>query len=45
MEPDGSLPHLKGPATCPYPGPDLTRRAVNGNVLSLFKKKLLLYRQ
>jgi len=22
MEPKGSLPHLKAPATCPYPEPD-----------------------
>jgi len=22
MEPDGSLPHLQAPATCPYPEPD-----------------------
>jgi hypothetical protein len=28
MEPDGSLPLSKGPATYPYPGPDLTTRAV-----------------
>jgi hypothetical protein len=22
MEPEGSLPHLQVPATCPYPEPD-----------------------
>jgi len=24
MEPEGSLPHTKVPATCPYPEPDLS---------------------
>ena len=39
MEPEGSLLHSKWPAICPYPGPDLTRRAVNGTVQSFLQKR------
>jgi hypothetical protein len=27
MEPEGSLPYLQQPATCPYPEPDQTLHA------------------
>jgi hypothetical protein len=42
MEPEGSLPHLQVPATCPYPEPD--QSSPRSHIQSSFLKTRLVYR-
>ena len=36
MEPEGSLPRLQVPATCPYPEPDRSRPASTSHFLKIY---------